>query len=244
MVTPEKNRELLIVDFETSGFIGEGGQGIEIGAILVDPDTLEPRRYDNGDPAEFSCLIQFETSRYTWSKKAERIHGYTQEYLQEYGYQQSWTASLFFNFLNTWGYKTPTNTQGMWYTLSRKECAQLTFVGHNFLNFDQAFLDQLIGKEGMRLGHFKPWDTMHIAEWVNRVHSQAFGYEGVLYRDPDTQKPSVSLEAIAAKYGVPYIGAHSAIEDCRILQKCLKAIMQQETEILKRAAYNKTTKGE
>jgi DNA polymerase III epsilon subunit-like protein len=116
--------KLLCLDWETSGASWnepshKNHQGISIGAIVADRDTLEPID-------KLYIEIKFNP-KYKWSPEAEKIHGLSREYLEKNGVTQEEAAVLFLEFISK--YWEPDEV--------------IKFIGHK-PDFDIGFTDQLV----------------------------------------------------------------------------------------------------
>jgi DNA polymerase III epsilon subunit-like protein len=122
----------ICIDWETSGykapremqghFIGyaDEHQGIALGAVVFDVQT-----FDVVDT--FYVEIKFDENKYLWSSEAEKIHGISRSYLEEYGLSSEEAAVKFVNFLLS--HFVPDE--------------ELLVMGHN-KDFDIAFLHQFL----------------------------------------------------------------------------------------------------
>lgn len=118
------------IDWETSGYsvpdYASQHQGISYGAIVFELKTLEP-------VVEIYQELQFDSTRYKWDAKAERIHGLTQEHLKKNGTTQEESATLLCNTV-----------------LEYMGTEPVLIMGHR-VHFDKAFTDQLTNTIGIKL---------------------------------------------------------------------------------------------
>lgn len=132
-----KNSDFLVFcDVETSGlsFVGndptqnlatrEQFQAISLGAIITD------RSFNK--LAEFYTPIIFQETIFTWSIKAQSIHGMSIPWLKANGRSRQQAANDFNNFL-----------------LQFVDTSYaIHFVGHNFRGFDAYFIDEMMSAFG------------------------------------------------------------------------------------------------
>lgn len=84
--------------------------------------------------------------------------------------------------------------------------------------FDVAFLKHWLGAEGFdRYFCRRGRDTMFTAAYLN---------DRAAYQAQSVPFPSVSLEGLANKFGIPYEGAHDALNDCLITAKVYKEMLR------------------
>lgn len=115
----------LVLDFETTGadFGGDSSisyQAISMGAVIADTETWE-------EVDSLYCLMKFDDTKYKWTEGAEKIHGISQQMLQEEGLSREDALAQLLELLLR--YFTPT--------------AKILLVGHN-VEFDRSFLSQLL----------------------------------------------------------------------------------------------------
>jgi DNA polymerase III alpha subunit (gram-positive type) len=124
-----KPTHILVMDWETSGAefgmsaeeIAKKYQGISLGLIVADFETLEEVYSDY-------FLIKYDT-QYTWTQKAEEIHGITREELEKNGVSREEAMERVLGaILEFWGPK-----------------GIIVFGAHNAA-FDMAFLQEQILK--------------------------------------------------------------------------------------------------
>lgn len=124
-----KPTHILVIDWETSGAefgmsaeeIAKKYQGISLGLIVADFETLEEVYSDY-------FLIKYD-SQYTWTQKAEEIHGITREELEKNGVSREEAMERVLGaILEFWGPK-----------------GIIVFGAHNAA-FDMAFLQEQILK--------------------------------------------------------------------------------------------------
>lgn len=120
----------LVIDWETTGSIFGGDstenyQGISVGAVVFDTETLDP-------VDELLLYIKFDDTKYQWSDGAEKVHGITREFLEQNGMSQEDAAIALMTFVTQWF--SPTD--------------DIIFMGHN-VDFDIAFTKQLLEPFGI-----------------------------------------------------------------------------------------------
>lgn len=208
-------RYYLVIDFETSDLLENGGQPVEIGAVLLDKSGLELL-------AEFQALVTFDPLAYNWSDEAERIHGISRDLLASNGKPASVVWGNFLEWLGTW--------------VNLQEDGEVLLCGQNIL-FDLRFLQVLSGTSD-RDGLLPPWacrtvrDTMQWAGFVNQATIDAVGFRAAPFKSPETGYPSVALENIAGGLGIQVVGSHSALEDARTTAKVMRSLLESLGEDL------------
>jgi len=199
----------LVIDFETSGLIQDGGQPVELGAVLLDRKDLTP-------VAEFQAFVLYDPERFTWSPDAEEVHGITVEALAEVGVTMDEAFTAFLDWLVGF--------------VDLEARGEVMLCGQNLL-FDLRFL-QLMAGVGPMEDLLPPWacyttrDTLQWAALLNQAHIDAFGFRSAPFRDPETGNPSLALENLASSLGFTFPGAHSALEDARMAGKILKRLLE------------------
>lgn len=198
----------LVLDFETSDLLQNGGQPVELGAVLLDKKSMETL-------AEFHALIQFDASRFHWGEEAEEVHGITRETLAAEGLPMAEAWSAFVEWLGEW--------------IDLEAAGEVMFCGQNIL-FDLRFLQVLAGVE-FHEELLPPWacrtvrDTMQWAGLINQATIDGVGFRAAPFKDPETGYPSVALENLAHSLGIDSAGAHSALEDARTTARVMAAIL-------------------
>lgn len=205
----------LAIDFETSDLLENWGQPIELGAVLMDKRDLSVL-------AEFQTLIRFDKSRFHWSEEAEVVHNLSVLTLDEEGVDLAEAWPAFVDWLGTW--------------IDLEAAGEVMLCGHN-LQFDLRFLQRLAGVDPLE-SLLPSWacattrDTMQWAGLVNQATMQGSGFDAAPFRDERTGYPSVSLESIAHSLGFPFEGAHSALDDARMVGQVMRAILSDLSQDL------------
>lgn len=134
---------ILALDCETSGLVsgkksinpardaktGEAYQAIAWGLVVVDFDTFEPVEMA-------SYKIRFNSSKFTWNDRAEKVHGLSRDQLEHEGMDEEDFAVAFCELIiKYWGTSTPVIT-----------------LGHN-VNFDLCFIRDQLERHGLSV-HF------------------------------------------------------------------------------------------
>lgn len=122
----------LCIDWETTGSDWENPlgsivkyQGISFGAAIFETDTFEIVE-------SIYREVQFDDSKYQWTKEAEKIHGISQEYLKENGISREDAAADIYEMIIK--FIGPTD--------------KIMFLGHN-CQFDIDFTNQLVTDVGL-----------------------------------------------------------------------------------------------
>lgn len=205
----------LVLDFETSDLLQNGGQPVELGAVLLDKKTLLVL-------SEFQAFVQFDPERFHWGEEAEETHGITREVLQEQGRPMAEVWASFVEWLGSW--------------IDLEASGEVMFCGQNIL-FDLRFLQVLAGVDPLE-ELLPPWacrtvrDTMQWASLVNQATIDGSGFRAAPFKDPETGYPSVALENLALALGIPAAGAHSALEDARTTARVMATILAALSEDL------------
>jgi DNA polymerase III epsilon subunit-like protein len=134
---------VLAVDVETSGLaLGcenpvynpatqEKFQTLSLGMVVASVTTLRPID-------ELYVEIKFDSSKYTWSEGAERVHGMSREYLEQNGMELSDAVAHIITFIEK--YFGPIDL-----------LKRLTLLGHNVATFDRHFLYDLFASAGVEI---------------------------------------------------------------------------------------------
>lgn len=208
----------LVLDFETSGLPQDGAQPVELGAVLMDKKDLSILD-------EFQVFVQFDPERFTWSQEAEEIHGLSREALQESGLPLSDAWGAFLDWLSRW---IDLGAQG-----------EVMLAGHN-VHFDLRFL-QILADCPPDADLMPPWacftvrDTMQWASLISQAQIEAHGFGACPFRDPESGKPSLSLEAVADSLDIPHPDFHSALADARVTAQVMRKILDHLVEDLQNA---------
>jgi len=223
----------LVLDFETSGLPQDGAQPIEMGAVLLDKKDLSTL-------SEFQVFVLFDQERFTWSQDAEDTHGITREALQECGVplRDAWGAFL--------------DWVGGWIDLGAQ--GEVMLAGHN-VQFDLRFL-QILAECPPDADLMPPWacftvrDTMQWASLIAQAQIEAHGFGAAPFLDPETGRPSLSLEAVASSLGIDHPDAHSALADARATAQIMRKLLDHLVEDLqnsrkysRRRAHIEASKG-
>ena len=189
----------LCIDWETTGakFGGDSSrdhQGIQFGAIIFRTDTLE-------EVEHLKCLIKFKADKYVWTEGAQKIHGLTQEYLEQNGVTQEDAAEQLLGLLVKY---FPAGVKVM-------------VLGHN-AEFDISFTNQLLRSVGVAFA--VKWGEVEGADVVIPVHhvlldtsSTGFITFGIFKSD-----------ALFQQIGFPPRQDHDALEDARMTLETAKVI--------------------
>lgn len=202
-------RYYLVLDFESSDLPTNGGQPVELGAVLLDKRSLETL-------SEFQVYIRHDATRFSWSPEAEETHGLSREVLEEHGAPLADAWSAFVDWVGSW--------------VNLDATGEAMVCGHNVL-FDLRLLQILAGVEPSE-GLLPPWacvsvrDTMQWAALVNQATIDAAGFHSAPFKDEETGHPSVSLENVARSLGIPTDGAHSALVDARITARVMVELLE------------------
>lgn len=205
----------LSLDFETSDLLQNRGQPVEMGAVLLDKKTLSVL-------SEFHAFVRFNSRRFNWSVEAELVHNLSSDFLDEEGKDLAGVWSDFLEWL------------GSWVDLSAR--GEVMLCGHN-LQFDLRFLQVLASVEPLE-ELLPPWacattrDTMQWAGLINQATIDGSGFHAAPFKDPETGYPSVSLVNIAKSLGLPFEGAHSALDDARMVGQVMQTVLGNLSEDL------------
>jgi oligoribonuclease (3'-5' exoribonuclease) len=116
----------LCFDFETSGSDwGSPNSAIDYQGISLGLVVFETRTFDI--IAEDYFEIKFDATKYKWSKDAEKIHGLTQEFLEEFGLTKEEAACRVIEFMLKYFGPNP----------------NVMVCGHN-IGYDIKFMHQLL----------------------------------------------------------------------------------------------------
>ena len=202
-----KCKYFLAIDFETSDILKQGGQPVEFAAILLDLRSKE--KLDT-----FHIFMKLEPGE-IMAPGAQETHGITVEYLQENGvdrktgfsYLWHWLKGHGITFPPTWDKETLDEHRG-----------QLLPLGQNVGAFDVPMLERWAAFAGFDIPMinaltYNPRDTLNIAQFINDVFIEAFGYGAHPFKNPENGFPSVKLEHQALALGWDISGAHGAAWD-------------------------------
>jgi DNA polymerase III epsilon subunit-like protein len=206
----------LAIDFETSGLPHEGAQPVEIGAVLLHQSDLSPLD-------EFQSYIQHDQKRFTWSAIAENIHGLSREFLRESGLPLADVWGAFLVWLSRW--------------IDLRAHGEIMLVGHN-VPFDLRFLAILADcPPGVDImpswACYTARDTLQWASLIAQAQIEAHGFEAAPFRDPETGRPSLSLDAIASSLDIDRPEAHSALADARVTAQVMQKLVSHLVEDLR-----------
>lgn len=186
----------LMIDWETTGAdFGQDSsvnyQGIAFGAIVFDLTTMEPVE-------ELYRELKFDASKYKWTEGAQKIHGLTQDHLEEHGVSRDeGLADLIEMMIKYW-------PAGFFATEGNEPTSKILIAGHN-KGFDMDFTNQLFVDHGLSIEfHHVSLDTTMVS----------FAVSG-LYRSDDV------FEKWA---GVDKRGLHNALDDARATLAVLRTI--------------------
>jgi len=200
----------LVIDFETSGLPHEGAQPIELGAVLLDPKSLEM-------VSEFHALIRHDPDKFTWSEEAEATHGIDRADTVQFGFHMEEAFEKFLDWLSGF--------------VNLEATGEVMLAGHS-IPFDLQFLSILAGIDpSLGAAPLPPWacytvrDTLQWAALVNQASIDAHGFRAAPFKDPETGNPSVALENVAAGLGIPTPGSHGALEDARTTAAVMRSLL-------------------
>lgn len=189
--------QLLVVDYETSAFPEQGGAPINFAAALLDPSNLN-------ELSTFSRFMLMEEDD-CWEMEAQRVHGYTPEYVLANGVPRAQAYADFFTWLRENNVKP--------YPEIDKE-SRVHLLGHNIEGFDNGILKSSkgVGKDAFASWfHYRVFDTMKAAFILNYAH----WFSGMGFPYTKAGEPSVSLESLRRYYKITSVGAHTAVGDVR-----------------------------
>jgi DNA polymerase III epsilon subunit-like protein len=193
----------LCIDWETSGAdFGKDSsqhyQGLSFGAVVFKTEdfTIVEEMYQE---------IKFNGSKWEWSEDAEKIHGLTQEYLEQNGVSQEDAAiALAELILKYWG---PEN--------------KVMFLGHN-PEFDIRFTNQLMNQIEIEFSVEKKTD---FTSWI-QLHHVVLDTSAAGFITTGIYKSDLLFE----KMGFAERDKHNALEDARqTVMTC--AILRELTKI-------------
>lgn len=216
-----KTKYICAYDLETSGRIEDGGQPIELAALLLDIKTWK-------QVSEYHTFMYLEPGE-TMSPEAETVHGYSAEMIRDNGISRSNARVEFLRWLENNGILAPWQED-----MVKTHRGQIMGMGHNIV-FDTYFMRELLGLPMYEIFTYNPYDTLPVARLVNDVMIQSFGFGAHPFKNPETGYPSVKLEHIAASMGRDVSKAHGAMWDIRTTVEIYKGILHQLGDDLKKA---------
>ncbi len=207
---------VLAFDFETSNLPENGGQPIEIAALLLDPKSLLEvdffHRFMRLEEGEEIDQVAFEK------------HGKTREWLQDNGESRESVTWDFIRWLMRHGVRVPTTGEEI-QDLGR----QLQPLGQN-IAFDLQFMVPLLrrhmGEHAHRVFTHHVLDTMPLAAFINQAMIRAFGFQHAPFKDFETGYPSASLEAQVRAIGGDVETLHGALADIRFTAQAYRHHLQ------------------
>lgn len=207
---------ILVQDFETSGLPEEGGKPIECAAILTD------LKLNYIDSCHFFMYLE---EGETMAEEALNLHGRTPEWLKNIGVSRKQGSEFFLNWLLSHGVLTSNkNMRG-------DARGQLMPMGQN-VQFDLQFMEMLIDTERMKVFTHRVKDTMSIANFINDLMIDTFGFETAPFVDEIHGYPSGSLIAQMQYYDMDTDGAHGALSDTWGALNVYKMHIQKFKELL------------
>ena len=195
----------LCIDWETSGACWGGDssvdyQGISFGAIVFNAETFEPIE-------KIHIYVKFDKSKYKWTEQAEKIHGLSQEFLEENGVSQSEAATILAELiLKYWG-----------------PDSKVLFLGHN-PEFDRRFTNQLLNSIDIEFSVEKSGKFDSRIEVFHVVlDTSALGFITMgLYKS----------DLLFERMGFPDRGDHNALVDaeqtlatCQIIREAMNIVL-------------------
>jgi len=202
-----KCKYFLAIDFETTTFLKEGGQPIEFAAILMDLRTKE--KLDT-----FHIFLKLEPGEEI-SEGAFETHGRDKKFLEENGVDRKTGFAKLWHWLKGHGVTFAPNKHKE--TLASYR-GQLLPLGQNVGAFDVPIMERWAAFAGfdtifMNSFTYNPRDTLNIAQFINDVFIEAFGYGAHPFKNPENGFPSVKLEHQALAVGWDGSGSHGAAWD-------------------------------
>jgi oligoribonuclease (3'-5' exoribonuclease) len=183
----------LWLDWETSGaafglpypdqFVPGMYQGIQLGLVVADNENFE-------EQDALKINIKFDPTQYKWQEEAQKVHGLTQEWLEENGVDAEEAVVQIIEFITKWFGADVICYDGQGEDRTRTIC----FGGHN-LGFDIAALQALLKR-------FK----FSVTEHHVRLDTSAIGFLAVgIYKSGK----------LFEHFGAEKRGDHDALDDTR-----------------------------
>lgn len=194
---PINEKPILIFDLETTGLDYRKHDISQIGALVLDPRTLEP--IPNG---EFVSYVKPERPENA-DPGALRVTNLSLDFLMKQK-DISVVWHEFANFVNSFNYR------------KSKFSAPIP-AGYNILNFDFKFINPLMkrygqwdeSKDEQKLFGWPPLDCMHMM-WT--------------WMESNPNLKSISMDSLRNYFGINEQG-HDALVDCRTVARLLKRFL-------------------
>jgi len=188
------------MDTETSDWADNGGVVIEIAVIITDKDHNILDRHE-------VLLKMLEGA--SWSQEAEDTHGISRKKLETDGVDRLEGLQKLTGFLREYGIGyNGDDAKGKSIYNRAMPCGQN-------VKFDLDYIKRFFEENGdARFGEMFGYhniDTMHTGKFVNDMFMKMYGYTGAVFTLGG--KPSVSLKAQRARFGIEADGSHRAMKD-------------------------------